>query len=507
LIPKRGRVIGAVCLLGFTVSVACHPKSNAARPGDPSARAASTDSAATLRRDIDSLVADPTLTHGYWGVLVKSLKADETMYELNAHKLLMPASNMKIVTLAAAAATLGWDYTYETQILAAGRIFGGRLDGDLLVVGSGDPSIGVADGMSDRLFDEWASRLKAAGIETVTGRIIGDDDAFDDEGLGFGWSWDDLPDDYAAGVSALQFNENAARVTIAPGPDVGDFAGVSVVPPNSALAVDSSVTTSATGTPARIEARRLPGGVRLTICGSVPLGSEPGTRAVSVDNPTLYFVNALRSALVARGIDVRGPAVDIDDIRDAPSRRSAAPVVMYRSPPLSTLAVRLMKVSQNLYAETFLKTIGAAAGTPTFLGGRTAVQAALHAWGVAAGDVIARDGSGLSRYDFVTPSALVTILTHVAHDDKMRGPFEAALPIAGRDGTLANRMKGTAAEGNARAKTGSMANVRALSGYVTAADGEPLVFSIIANNFETPPETITKTAEAIVVRLATFSRR
>ena len=164
-----------------------------------------------------------------------------------------------------------------------------------------------------------------------------------------------------------------------------------------------------------------------------------------------------------------------------------------------------MKVSQNLYAETFLTTLGAASPA-TAASGRTTVQAVLARWGVAAGGLIQRDGSGLSRYDYVTPEALVTILTHVDRDPRLRGPFEAALPIAGRDGGLSNRMKGTPAEGNARAKTGSMSNVRALSGYVKTADGEPLVFSIIANNFETPADVITKAADAIVVRLATFKR-
>jgi D-alanyl-D-alanine carboxypeptidase/D-alanyl-D-alanine-endopeptidase (penicillin-binding protein 4) len=165
-----------------------------------------------------------------------------------------------------------------------------------------------------------------------------------------------------------------------------------------------------------------------------------------------------------------------------------------------------MKASQNQYAETFLKTMGAAAGTPTAAGGRTVAQTILERWGVPAGALIQRDGSGLSRYDYVTPEALVTILTHIDRDERLRGPFEASLPIAGRDGSLSNRMKGTPAEGNARAKTGSMSNVRALSGYVTTADGEPLAFAIIANNFEVPADAITGATDAIVVRLATFRR-
>jgi D-alanyl-D-alanine carboxypeptidase/D-alanyl-D-alanine-endopeptidase (penicillin-binding protein 4) len=453
-------------------------------------------------------------------VLVRSLKTDETLYSVNARKLLMPASNMKIVTLAAAAERLGWDYTYETQLLRVGAIDAGALNGDLVVAGSGDPSLVVADGVSARVFDEWADRLKALGVRTILGRIVGDDDAFDDDELGFGWSWDDLPDDYAAGVSALQFNENAARVTVGPGTAAGDFASVAIAPTGTGLTINSLLTTSAAGTPPSIAARRLPGSARLELRGSVPLGASPATRVVSVDNPTRYLVNALRDALIARGIDVRGPAVDIDEVMDAPARADGVPLVTYRSAPLSTLAVRLMKVSQNLYAETFLKTLdvrpisdgcltrltrltpcGASAAA-----GRANVQAVMQAWGIPAEALIQRDGSGLSRYDYVTPEALVAILTHVDRDEKLRGPFEASLPIAGRDGTLANQMKGTAAEGNAHAKTGSMSNVRALSGYVTSAEGEPLVFSIVANNFEAAPATINAAIDAIVIRLAGFRR-
>ena len=184
-----------------------------------------------------------------------------------------------------------------------------------------------------------------------------------------------------------------------------------------------------------------------------------------------------------------------------------------------------MKASQNLYAETLLKTLGRCQTCQTpesdwcqtcqtpcggcgasAAAGRATVQTILDTWGIPAEALIQRDGSGLSRYDYVTADALVAILTHVDRDETLRGPFEASLPIAGRDGTLANRMKGTAAESNARAKTGSMSNVRALSGYVASGDGEPLVFSILANNFETTPDVINHATDAIVVRLAALRR-
>jgi serine-type D-Ala-D-Ala carboxypeptidase/endopeptidase (penicillin-binding protein 4) len=464
---------------------------------------------AALQHDIDGILAAPALSHGLWGVLVKSLARDETWYSLNAGKLMMPASSMKVITLAATAEKLGWDYRYETRLLVTGPISDGVLHGDLLVVGSGDPSIDDWDGAATRLFGTWADQLKTAGVRTIEGRIVGDDNAFDDDGLGFGWSWDDLVAGFAAGVSALQFNENVVRVTVAPGGTVGAAASVALTP-NVAeaglLSVHSLVTTGvATSAPA-VERRRLPGSVRLELRGSVPLKGRPIVQTMSVDNPTLYFVTALRAALIANGVDVLGQAVDADDLDAVPSPTGAPPVVTYQSPPFAVLATTLMKFSQNQYAETFLKTIGANGQPGTAEAGRAAIRAVLEDWDVGTAGLIQADGSGLSRYNYVTPDTLVAILSHVDRDERLRERYEATLPIAGRDSTVVSRMKGTAAEGNARIKDGAMANVRAMTGYVRTADREKLVFAILANNFDGPASTITAAADAIVVRLATFRR-
>jgi D-alanyl-D-alanine carboxypeptidase/D-alanyl-D-alanine-endopeptidase (penicillin-binding protein 4) len=440
--------------------------------------------------------------------MVKSLATGETLYARNPRTLLLPASSMKIVTLAAIAERHGWDHTFPTTLSIAGRVAGGVLDGDLVVTGSGDPSLGLADGSADRVFKEWAERLKQLGIRTVNGRIVGDDNAFEDQTLGFGWSWDDLPDDYAAGVGALQFNESAVRVRIAPGPAVGEYAGITTEP-SYGIEVVSSVTTATNGSPTSLGTSRLPGSERLQISGTIAADATPATLLVAVDNPTLYFVRGLRSALVANGIDVRGAAVDIDDITANPSPPIDTHPLLHRSPPISTLAVRLMKDSQNQYAETFLKwlsTPAANTGPLTAFGARAAYQEIFDRWGVHAGGMIVRDGSGLSRYDFVTAEALVTVLEHVYKDDKLRGPFEASLPVAGRDGTLTNRFKGTAAEGNVRAKTGSMTGVRTLSGYLTTANSEPVVFAILANNFETPADVVNRATDAIVLRLIAYKK-
>jgi serine-type D-Ala-D-Ala carboxypeptidase/endopeptidase (penicillin-binding protein 4) len=458
-----------------------------------------------LRRDINGILGRPALERAYWGVLVRSLTANDTLYALNAGKLMMPASNMKIVTLLTAAERLGWAYTYETRLVAAGPITAGKLEGDLVVVGSGDPTISH-EGLGSDVLDLWAERVKAAGIRAVDGRIVGDDNAFDDETLGPGWAWDYLASGYATGVGALQLNENVVWVTATPAPTVGSPALVSISPDNSGLDVRSDLKTTAVGTPAAVTTRRLPGSSRLALRGSVPVDTTPILIRVSVDNPTQYFVNALRATLIAHGIDVQGPAVDIDDLASSQLQKEGAVLASYRSPPLSTLALRMMKWSQNLYAETLLKTMGAVAGAPGVPGGREAVRSTLDSWGVSPTGLVMIDGSGLSRYNLVTPETLVTILTRARRDQRLRGTFEETLPIAGRDGTLEGRLKNTPAENNVRAKTGSIANARGMSGYVKTADGEPLVFSILANNFETLADEIDRATDAILIRLARFKR-
>jgi len=480
---------------------ACHQTPRPAAAPTPPPLSSAIDE---LRRDIDATLAAPDLARAYWGILVTSLRTGDTVYALNAGRLLMPGSAIKIATLAAAAERLGWNYAYDTHVLGSGAINAGVLNGDLLVVGSGDPSIVDAA----HLFDIWADSLKASGVRVIAGRIVGDDNVFDDERFGPGWTWEDLADRDGAAIGGLQYNENVALATIAPGLGLGAAAQITVTPRGHGLTVVSRVSTSPAGTGAAVQVRRPSGSNRLELEGTVPLGGVPVLRTVAVENPTLFFVTALREALVARGVDVRGPAVDIDDITDAPSRTGGVPLITYTSPPLSALAVRMMKNSQNLYAETLLKTMGSLVNAPTWEASLQEERATLERWGVAPAGLVQVDGSGLSRYNYVSPESLVAILAHVDRDERLRDPFEAALPVAGRDGTLAARMRGTPAENNARAKTGTLANTRSLAGYVTDADGNPLAFAIVANNYgNVPPDVVTAAIDRIVVRLALLRRR
>jgi D-alanyl-D-alanine carboxypeptidase/D-alanyl-D-alanine-endopeptidase (penicillin-binding protein 4) len=251
--------------------------------------------------------------------------------------------------------------------------------------------------------------------------------------------------------------------------------------------------------------RRFPGSTTLEVQGSLPVDSQAIFRNVSVDNPSTYLGAMLREGLASNGVEMRGPVVDVDALDDAPSRDDAIYLLTHRSAPLSTLAATMMKNSQNLYAETVLKTLGRADGIGTFEGGRRAVRGIIDHWGIAPGALQVVDGSGLSRYNLATPEALLSVLEHVYDDERLREPFLAALPVAGRDGTLERRLQGTAAEGNLRAKTGSMSNVRTLAGYVWTADDEPVAFAIMFNNAPMPA-LADETIDAIVVALAEFSR-
>lgn len=490
--------------LPFLLSLTLLTAGCGARAAGPTTvpRAASTSTVGQLRSEIDALLDRPTV-NALWAVKVQSLDSGRVLYERNAHLLIMPASNMKILTMAVAADRLGWDARFTTRVEATGPIEGGVLRGDLVVVGSGDPTIGVREGTT-RVLDAWAQRLKALGISRIDGRIIGDDDAFEDEMLGEGWAWDDLAFSYAAPGGALVFNENVVSLVIRPAAEAGSPATATLEPDTSDLRLDADVTTTAAGTQPDVQVMRRLRDRRLIVRGTVPQAGRDYTRLVSVDTPTRYFAAALRSALTAAGIEVAGAAVDIDEAEPKPAPEGRQLLFAHESPPLSEIGARFMKVSQNLIGETLMTRIGLAAGATPADAIETARETyveVLGRFGVPESELIVSDGSGLSRYNYVTANAIVTVLRRLALDPAHVSAFEATLPVMGREGTLSNRMRGTRAEGTVRAKTGSLASVRALSGYLTNAAGERLVFSIIANNFKARSTVIDAIADGVVETL------
>ena len=449
------------------------------------------------------------MARGVWGVEVRSLQSGERLFEMNAGKLMMPASNMKVVTLAATAETLGWDYRFTTSLETTASVQDGVLGGDLIVRSNGDPTINRRENRAAAVIDQWADALRAAGIQEIAGRIIGDDQAFDDEGIGDGWSWDYLQFGYAAPVGALQINENITQLMVVPGARAGEPAIVTL-PPGAGFTLLNHATTGAEGSEDTIAYRRHLDSPILEVSGSAPIGGRTATRSVAVANPTIFFAQTLKDGLAERGIRTNGDAVDIDDVaaelmNGSETRRV---LVSTESPPLKEIATVLMKVSQNLYAETFMKAIGTArGGLGTASGGRTTISGILSEWGVPDDSYVISDGSGLSRYNYLSPDMITAVLERMFKDDRHRESFVATLPIAGRDGTISTRMRRTRAEGNAVAKTGSIANARSLSGFVRTRDNEMLVFSILANDFVIPSDMVNWIADLGVETLSNFSRR
>ena len=469
----------------------------------------STSTLQALQRRVNSALAEPSLAGGTWGLEVRSLRSGETLVDVGSHRLLMPASTLKAITLAVAADRLGWDFTFGTRLQAKGTIANGELSGDLIVVGTGDPSFDDWDGAASQVFQSWAEELKEHGVTSVTGRIIGDDHAFAENGYGRGWMWDDMADGYSAPASGLHFNQGVAQMLVAPGSSVGAPATLSIEPAYAPLSLVGHVRTERASAPTAVSVEPVARSAAVMVKGSIAVDSQRETRSVAIANPTQYFVNAVRAGLLANGIDVRGSAVDVDDISDAPAPDVASiEVATHRSAPLPALGETMMRLSQNLYAESLLLTVGShRGGSGTAEAGIATISDVLASWGVAPTEVLMADGSGLSRYDLVTADAVVSILAHVFAEDRLRDSFIATLPVAGRPGMLSSRMRGTAAEANVRAKTGSFTNARAIAGFVQSADGEPLVFSIMANNYGVPPAAVDRVADAILVALAEFHRQ
>ena len=465
-----------------------------------------------LTRHLDRLFTASDIGPVVWGVDVRVLDRHERLYARDADVLLTPASTMKLVTLAATAERLGWDDRFETALLAAAPVRDGTLLGDLVVRGAGDPTINASGARN--VFVGWADELRNLGVRRIAGRIIGDDDVLDDgaletPGFGSGWAWDDFARGFAAPAGALQHRENVVEVVVEPGSSAGLPARTRFRDAGSDLILRNDVITVRADQPAGIRLRRLPGRPSLVVAGRIPEGGSPIVRNAAVGNPTLFFVQAFKKALEQHGIAVDGEAVDVDSLaarNKAPALLGLRPLLRHRSEPLSTIGADMLKQSKNLYAESLVRHLGVASGS-TARAGRSVVSEVLNDWGIDGRGAVVADGSGLSRYTYLTAGTLVEVLARLYQDPDHRARIMAALPVAGRDGTLRRRLVGTAAEGIARAKTGSMSRVRALAGYVETADGEPLAFAILANNFSAPAAEVTRVIDEAVAVLASFSGR
>ena len=460
---------------------------------------------AALRAAIDSMADAPEFRNAHWGILIVDPERGDTLYSRNAGKLFLPASNQKLITGAAALALLGPEYRYRTALVAGGPVRSGILEGDLLVLGSGDPSISDAmRGDALAVLRGLADSLRARGVTEIAGRVRSGRDAFPDAPLGYGWAWDDLDFPYSAGVDELMFNEGFEVVNVRGGAQPGDSARAWTRSPalvalrNEARTVASSPSGARSATRLTLvsEARANDLVLRnqVVLRGSVATG-DSAREEVAFRDQNGAFLDALRGALTAAGMRVRGVPMD----STLQGRDTLALLV---SPPLRDILKRMEKPSQNQLAEALFKTVALEkAGVGSADSARAVIERQLAAWGARPDGAAVRDGSGLSRHDFVTPETLVHVLDAMRKHPDFRVYYDA-LPIAGVDGTIRNRMKGTPAEGNVHAKTGFVDKARSLSGYVTTANGRMLLFSFLANNWTTPTRAVERVQDAIAARLA-----
>lgn len=426
-------------LLGLAASLACAPAAQGPR------RPAPRSPVEELRTALDSLTGDTKFARAQLGIMVVNPVSGDTLYSLHPDKLFTPASNQKIVTAAVALSQLGPEFRFRTLVAARGVRRDSVLDGDLVIVGRGDPTL--SDRMRGSAMSAMltvADSIAARGIRRITGMLRPGGNAFPDSIYGYGWEWDDLRGRFAAPFDELLYDEGSYL------------------------------------SPRRINGRDT-------------------TIRVATRNPRLQYLNALDTALRRRGVTAAGvsdSSADLTLLRDT--------LFIFWSPPLRELLKHFMKPSQNQIGEVLLRTLGLErGGEGSADSGSVVVARQLAAWGIPSTDFVAYDGSGMSRHDLVTPRTIIRILSAIQKDTAFAAFYES-LPIAGVDGTLRNRMKETPAANVVRAKTGDLEFVRSLSGYATTASGERLIFAMLSNNFTGQSSEIARLMDAISVRLATY---
>ena len=489
-------------------------------------KAATTRALGELQVRISQVLRKPELAPAMVGIKVISLETGRVLFEENANKLLRPASNMKLYTVAAALDRLSPDYRFVTSVYANEKPNDkGVVKGDLTIYGRGDPSISARFQNGDYFkgLDDLAARIAAAGVKKVEGDLVGDESYFTGPQYGSGWEWEDLQWYFGAEVSALTVNDNALDLSVKPGAKVGAPAVITTGPPDPLLRINNKVVTGAKGIKRDLNAYRGLAADELEITGSIALDDKGYTGGIGISHPALLFAYLLRASLAQRGVSIKGKTRTIDARSAAgfivpPSLNQAADshgveIANLQSVPFSVVAANTLKPSQNLYTEIILRTLGKVVLPPvnppsidsnSETDGLEVVKAFLREAGLNPASLVLTDGSGLSRNDMVTAEANVQLLTYM-HRHRYAAIFRDALPIAGVDGTLRNRFKGTPAENNLRAKTGTLSSASSLSGYVRDAAGEDLAFSIMVNNYPGDADVRANCIEPIAILLASFA--
>jgi D-alanyl-D-alanine carboxypeptidase/D-alanyl-D-alanine-endopeptidase (penicillin-binding protein 4) len=439
----------------------------------------------------DTLLGAAPSSKGDWGLLIVDAQTGETLFEKNADGYFVPASNMKLFTTALALAKLGPDYKFHTTLETRGAISPeGTLSGDVVLVGRGDPNLSNRkfpyelkeefDGPPEKVLIELANALVARGLKEISGDVIGDDSYFPRERYPNGWEIDDMVWEYGAAISAIVVDDNTVALTLTAGEKAGDPVQAAVAPLTPDFALQNDVTTAEPGLKSDLTLTREPGANLVVVRGTLPAKSTPRKLILAIEEPAQHAASLLAGLLAERGVKLDGKirAVHVAETDVTPRTVLAEHV----SVPLGDSVKLINKISQNLHTEMLLRTAARQNGlwnTPEEM--LKTPQEFYAAAGIAPDDVVQTDGSGLSRHDLVTPRSIVTLLKY-AQGQTWFAPYYASLPVAGIDGSLQDRMKGTVAAGRIHAKTGSVEHVRTLSGFAETPGGRRVIFSFLSNN-------------------------
>lgn len=475
----------------------------------------------TLKESIDREIAgSAAMRSAFIGLRVVRLPDGKVLYERNQDHLFVPASNTKLFTTALALSRLRPDYRFVTSVLAAKPVDAtGDLQGDLILIGRGDPSLSARnypytpDPVAlDPLkpIEDLADQLVAGGLRSVHGNVAGDDTRYPWVPYPDGWNAGDELWEYGAPVSALIVNDNRLDLLIEPGDADGDPARLTLTPPFEFLHIDNRVRTVSGG----VVSTHMDGSAeagQLRFWGTIPAGSAGDVNQLAISDPAVFAAALLRDALIRRGVNVSGGAVArhryLDEIADP--KRADQPLAdppgteLARrvSPPMIQLIQVVDKVSQNLHAEVLLREVGAVRRN---MGTAAAGLAELHDFlteiGIPEEQYKFVDGSGLSRGTLVEPQAITKLLQFMWNSPN-REAWLSLLPVGGQDGSLRKRFKGHPEAARIHAKTGSLNHVRALSGYAQSEGSETVAFSLLLNNYIAPEADVSRFLDSIGLKL------
>ncbi|GAB5465570.1 MAG: D-alanyl-D-alanine carboxypeptidase/D-alanyl-D-alanine-endopeptidase [Candidatus Kapaibacteriales bacterium] len=461
-----------------------------------------------LKSDIAAILESPELLNAHIGISVYSISNSKSLYRYNSTKNFVPASIMKLLTTSAALITLGADFTYQNKLYVSGDIsLDGKLIGDIIILGSGDPTLSEYFHQDPTVqFDDWIQQLRLLGINSINGNIIADDSYFDNEPYPTGWDYKDLIHPYAAQVSALNIFDNSITISISPADSIGGEALIEAVPNSGYVEIINNVDIVSPEKSSKISMTSLPHSNIIEVSGNIYNSKRSTTRKMqaAIDSPSHFFLDLFIKRLSEFEIEFVGQALDFEELNQEIDYSTANEIGGWVSPPLKSIIANTNKVSNNLSAETILKTIAREkSGLGSFENGIDVVQKELSKSGLNPNNYVMVDGSGLSRNNLLSPIDVTKLLSWLIKS-KYRNNFLNSLAKPGEEGTLSNRLEGTIAKNRLKAKTGSLSNVSNIAGYVETESGEKLVFCIMVNNYTVPTSVIRNIQDLMILRLCSY---